>query len=71
MAILCDKNTKLLVQGMGKMGSFSRIKRFIKSSAKAGSLPALLGLGSEMIIRHFVQQGLFFRWCFRPARTGR
>ena len=22
MAILCDKNTKLLVQGMGRMGSF-------------------------------------------------
>ena len=22
MAILCDKNTKLLIQGMGKMGTF-------------------------------------------------
>ena len=42
MAILCDKNTKLLIQGMGRMGTFHAglsIDRITCSSDGGGCLP--------------------------------
>ena len=47
MSILCDKNTKLLVQGLGKMGQFhARLSREYGTQVVGGVAP---GKGLSLI----------------------
>ena len=50
MAILCDKNTKLLVQGMGRMGSFhAKLSVEYGTQVVAGVAPGKSGIEIEGI----------------------